>query len=115
AVNKQRYRLWVNETKYLDIPRIVPMDKGVNTLRFRVANLKDNKERVFLGNLKVAEGGEDLRRTLITKGKVSTNGILFDSGSANIQPPSMGVILQISQVLQQEKDLKLKIVGHTDA
>lgn len=115
AVNKQRYRLWVNETKYLDIPRMVPVDKNLSSLKFIASSLKDNKERVFLGNLKVAEGGEDLRRTLIASGKVSTNGILFDSGSANIQPQSMGIILQISQVLQQEKDLNLKIVGHTDA
>ena len=27
----------------------------------------------------------------------------------------MGIILQISQVLQQEQGMKLKIVGHTDA
>lgn len=115
AVNQQRYRLWVNETKYLDIPRIVPVDKGISALKFKVSNLKDNKERVFLSNLKVAEGGQDLRRTLISQGKVSTNGILFDSGSANIQPQSMGVILQISQVLQQEKEMRLNIIGHTDA
>src|SRR5690606_12564592 len=113
AVNKQRYRLWINESKYLDIPRIVPVGKGISTLKFKVSGLKDGKDRFFISNLKVAEGGEDLRRTLIANGKVSTNGILFDSGSANIQPRSMGIILQIFQVLQQEKDLRLKIVGHT--
>jgi len=63
----------------------------------------------------VAEGGLDLRRTLIADGKVTTNGILFDVGSANIQPQSMGIIRQISQVLQQEQDMNLKIIGHTDA
>ena len=62
----------------------------------------------------VAEGGLDLRKQLISEGKVTTNGILFDSGSANIQPQSMGIILQISQVLKQESAMKLKIVGHTD-
>ena len=36
-------------------------------------------------------------------------------GSANIQPQSFGIIRQISQVLQQERSLSLKIVGHTDA
>lgn len=113
AVNKQRYRLWINESKYLDIPRIVPA--GITSLQFQVSNLQIDTERVFLRNLKVAEGGKDLRRTLISEGKVSTNGILFDSGSANIQPQSMGIILQIFQVLQQEQNLRLKIVGHTDA
>ncbi|HMB65217.1 MAG TPA: OmpA family protein [Eudoraea sp.] len=114
AVNKQRYRLWVNETKYVDIPRMIP--PGVNyTLKFNVNSIKDGKERIFITNLKVAEGGLDLRRTLISEGKVSTNGILFDSGSANIQPQSMGIIRQISQVLQQESGMSLNIVGHTDS
>ena len=115
AVNKQRFRLWVNEEKHIDIPRIVPQGGVSNTLKFHLNNFKDGKERLFITNLKVAEGGLDLRRTLISEGKVSTNGILFDSGSANIQPQSMGIIRQISQVLLQERDMNLNIIGHTDS
>jgi outer membrane protein OmpA-like peptidoglycan-associated protein len=115
AVNQQRFRLWVNEEKHIDIPRIVPEGAILSTLKFHMNNFKDGKERLFITNLKVAEGGLDLRRTLISEGKVSTNGILFDSGSANIQAQSMGIIRQISQVLQQESGMILKIVGHTDA
>lgn len=113
AVNKQRYRLWVNQKKYIDVPRGVP--NGLTSIKFEANNLKDGKERIFITNLKVAEGGVDLRRKLLSEGKISTNGILFDSGSANIQPQSMGIIRQISQVLQQDGNIKLKIVGHTDA
>ena len=40
---------------------------------------------------------------------------MFDSGSATIQTQSYGIIRQISQVLQQETSMKLKIIGHTDA
>lgn len=115
AVNQQRMRLWVNEEKYIDVPRIVPQGNILSTLKFRINNFKDGKEHIFISNLKVAEGGLDLRRKLISEGKISTNGILFDSGSDNIKPESMGIILQISQVLQQENGMNLKIVGHTDA
>lgn len=115
AVNKQRFRLWVNEKKYVDIPKAVPAEANISTLKFQLSGFKDGKERLFIRNLKVAEGGLDLRRTLIADGKVSTNGILFDSGSANIQPQSMGIIRQIYQVMQQESEMKLKIVGHTDS
>lgn len=114
AVNKSRFRMWVNEEKYVDIPKMVPEHK-ITTLKFNVNGLKDGKEQIFISNLKVAEGGVDLRRKLISEGKVSTNGILFDVGSANIQPQSMGIILQISQVLKQETAMKLNIVGHTDS
>ncbi|MFH6603619.1 OmpA family protein [Maribacter algicola] len=115
AVNKERFRLWVNEKKYVDIPRMIPTATPPTSLKFEVINFKDGKERLFLKNLKAAEGGVDLRRKLITEGKISTNGILFDSGSSNIQPQSMGIIRQISQVLAQEKGMNLKIVGHTDS
>lgn len=51
----------------------------------------------------------------MSEGKISTNGILFDSGSANIQPQSLGIVRQISQVLMQDESIKLNIVGHTDS
>ncbi|MCJ7468467.1 MAG: OmpA family protein [Maribacter sp.] len=114
AVNGTRFRLWINETKYLDLPKLVPNDL-LNYVRFDLEGLEDGKDRLFIKNLKIAGGGIDLRKKLIADGKVSTNGILFDSGSANLQPQSMGIIRQIYQVLEQEKGMKLKIVGHTDA
>lgn len=115
AVNKQRYRLWVNEKKYIDVPRLLPNGNVVRYLKFNLENLKDGQEHLFISNLKAAKGGIDLRRKLISEGKISTNGILFDSGLANIQPQSYGIIRQISQVLLQEKAMRLNIIGHTDS
>ncbi|KPM32610.1 Outer membrane protein-like peptidoglycan-associated (lipo)protein [Croceitalea dokdonensis DOKDO 023] len=114
AVNKQRFRLWINETKYVDIPRIVSEGK-INTLKLEPVGFKDGKEQLFITNVKVSEGGIDLRRKLIAEGKISTNGILFKSGSATLKPESMGIIRQIYQVLQQDANLSLSIVGHTDS
>ncbi len=115
SVTKNRYRLWINEVKYVDIPRFIQELDVLNHIKFHINNFKDGKERVFIRNLKVAEGGVDLRRKLLSEGKISTNGILFDSGSANIQPQSLGIIRQISQVLMQDASINLNIIGHTDA
>jgi outer membrane protein OmpA-like peptidoglycan-associated protein len=115
AVNRQRFRLWVNEQKAIDIPQLAPAGMKTNQMMFELIQLKQGKERVFIGNVKVAAGGMDLRRTLMAEGRVSTNGILFESGSANIQPHSMGIIRQISQVLMQDGNIRLRIIGHTDA
>lgn len=115
AVNKQRFRLWVDESKYVDIPRMIPDGAFPKNIKFELHQFKDGKERLFITNIKVAEGGQDLRGKLLSEGKISTTAILFHSGSANLQPQSMGVIRQISQALQQESSLNLKIVGHTDA
>ncbi|MCK8480776.1 OmpA family protein [Psychroserpens algicola] len=115
SVTKKRYRLWVNEVKYVDIPRFIEVPNVLNHIKFHINNFKDGKERIFIKNLKIAKGGVDLRRKLLAEGKISTNGILFNSGSATIQSQSYGIIRQISQVLQQDNTIKLKIVGHTDA
>ena len=115
AVNGQRYRLWINEVKYLDIPKLVAPGSVLNYLRFEPTGLEDGKDRIFIGNLKVAKGGVDLRRKLLSQGKISTNAILFNSGSDQLKPESMGVIRQIFQVLEQDANINLKIVGHTDS
>ena len=115
AVNKRRFRMWINEQKLVDVPRLLPANVKMNGIKFSLRGINTETTSIYLSNFKIAEGGVDLRRKLISEGKISTNGILFDSGSDNIKPESMGIIRQISQVLQQETEMKLKILGHTDA
>ena len=115
AVNKTRFRLWVNEKKYVDVPRLVPTGNKIVALKFKPYYFKDGKEDVFIRNLKIAEGGLDLRGQLLRDGMVSTNGILFDVNSANIQPESYGVLRQIALAMQESTDMKLNIIGHTDS
>lgn len=114
AVNDERFRVWVDETKYIDVPKAIPVGK-VQRLKFHANNFNDGTEQIFITNLKVAKGGVDLRRKLLSEGKISTNAILFNSGSDQLKPESMGVIRQIFQVLQQDSSINLKIVGHTDS
>lgn len=115
AVNGPRLRLYVDESKYVDIPRMIGNESPMTHVKYQLVGINGEDERAFISNVKIAKGGEDLRRKLLSEGKISTNGILFDSGSDNIKPASMGIIRQISQVLQQESSMGLKIVGHTDA
>ncbi|QCX02247.1 OmpA family protein [Aggregatimonas sangjinii] len=115
AVNEQRFRMWSNEQKIVDVPRLLPTNVQMNAIKIGLRGIDTTVEGIYISNMKVAKGGVDLRRRLLSEGNISTNGILFDSGSANILPRSMGIIRQIYQVLQQDEDLKLKIVGHTDA
>lgn len=117
AVNGTRFRLWVNQHKIFDLPKFIVKPELIKNLKFHVQGLDLEKygERLLITNLKINEGGEDLRRKLISDGKISTNGILFGSGSADLLPESMGIIRQISQVLDQDNNIKLKIVGHTDS
>lgn len=114
AVNNQRFRLWVNERKIVDVPRLLPADK-ITCLKIHAIYLKEGKESVYLNNIKVAEGGLDLRHQLISEGQFTTSGILFDVNSASIKPESYGIIKSIAQVLQENPDIRVLVVGHTDA
>ncbi len=114
AVNKQRFRLWINEIKYVDIPRLLPENK-IKHVKFYVSGFKEEKgETIFLKNLKIAEGGEDLRHKLAREGRISTNGILFNVNSHIVKPGSYGIIRNVAQVMENDPSMKLKIVGHTD-
>ncbi len=114
AVNKTRFRLWVNEKKYIDIPRFVAGNGSIKYLRFEPHYFRDGEEQLFIRNLKISEGGLDLRSQLLTEGKVSTNGIRFDVNSATIKPESYGVIRQIALAMG-ESDMRVNIIGHTDS
>ena len=114
AVNKKRVRLWLNEEKVLDIPRL--LDEGKTPyLQFSTFGFKDNDEYMFIRNLKIAKGGMDYRNDLLTKGSFSTTGILFDSGSANIKGESYGTLQMIADVLQDDTSINIEIIGHTDS
>jgi len=69
----------------------------------------------YLSNLKVALANPDSRSKLITEGKWSTTGILFDVNSDKIKPTSYGVLKEIAATLSENADVKVKIIGHTDS
>ncbi len=117
AVNGQRYRMWINESKVVDLPRFLSKPELIKNLKFNIAGFSEDKydERLLITNLKIAAGGSDLRSKLLKEGKFSTTGILFDSGSDKIKPESYGTLKLIADALKQESDMKILIVGHTDA
>ena len=113
AVNGKRFRMWVNENKVVDVPRLVP--ENIVSFKLHPRDIRDGTDNVFISNIKIAQGGLDLRGQLLENGKYSTTGILFTSGSDQIKPESFGVLKQVAEALQQEPTLNLKIIGHTDA
>lgn len=108
---KTRLRMYINEVKVWDIPSaFVPNVKY--SLLFATDLWSGN---VYLCDLKLAYGLPDTRSKLITEGKFSTNGILFDVNSDEIKPASAGILKEIATVLNDNPTVKVKIIGHTDA
>jgi OmpA-OmpF porin, OOP family len=116
-VQKERLRIWFNETKMYDLPKAIVAGKVINQLYFDVKRYGGNDAEVgyTVSNIKIAKGLPDTRHKLVEEGKFSTTGILFDVNSAAIKPESNGVLKEIADVLKKYPEIKVKIVGHTDS
>lgn len=116
-VQKQRFRLWINETKAFDVPRGVATENLMNQLFFKISstNYAEEQYAFYISNIKVAKGVEDTRHRLMEEGSFSTSAILFDVNTATLKPESFGVIKEIGSLLKEHSTVKIRIVGHTDS
>lgn len=112
---KSRLRLYVDDFKVWDLPRAFNAATNYNFIAFSNQGYHKDTDRFFVSNLRLAVGAPDTRNKLITEGKFSTTGILFDVNSATIKPESFGVLKDIAAVLTENATVKVKIIGHTDA
>lgn len=108
---KTRFRLYVNEVKVWDLPKII--DPSVEYAILFATNLWSGN--VYISNLRIAQGQPDTRNKLITEGKFVTRGITFDVNSDKIKNESYGTLKEIATVLQENSGIQVKIVGHTDS
>lgn len=111
---KQRLRVYLDELKVFDMPRVFPADVKLNALRFH-SQISEDRNQIFISNIRLAVGAPDTRSKLITEGKFSTTGILFDVNSDKIRPESYGVLKEIGTVLKENAGVRVKIIGHTDS
>jgi outer membrane protein OmpA-like peptidoglycan-associated protein len=110
----QRLRVYVNGEKIWDLPRAFDATSKFNAVTFAMQGSYKPDDYFLLGNIRLAVGAPDTRNKLITEGKFVTNGILFDVNSDKIKPESYGTLKEIAGVLNENADVKVKIIGHTD-
>ena len=110
----ERVRVYFNEEKAWDLPKAMAKVAKYNSIVYWMqGSSKDGN--YYMSNLRLAVGAPDTRNKLLTEGKWVTHGILFDVNSANIKAESYGTIKEIANVLKENAEVKVKIVGHTDA
>jgi outer membrane protein OmpA-like peptidoglycan-associated protein len=105
------FKMYVNERRLYNIPELAFKRDSV----IRVAVNASEEETVYFTNFRVAESETDvLYDALAAKGRWVTQGILFATGKADVQPESRPVLKEIASTLKQHADLKILIEGHTD-
>lgn len=107
-VQKERVRLYLNEQKVYDLPRALSKGIKYNMIRFENGT-------PMISNIRIAVGAPDMRSKLLTEGKLVTYGIYFDSGKDIVKPESYGTLKSIADVLTENPNVKVKIIGHTDS
>jgi flagellar motor protein MotB len=108
-VQKTRIRVYQNQDKIIDLPRALPAGcVKPDRIRFESG-------AVMVSNVRVAVGAPDMRSKLITEGKLVTYGIYFDVNKDVVKPESYGTLKEIAAILNENPDVKVKIVGHTDS
>jgi OmpA-OmpF porin, OOP family len=112
-VQKQRLRLYLNEKKVFDLPKLIPVNTNAKYLLIETSNGGNNKPAIT--NLRIAVGKPDLRNKLISEGKLVSYGVYFDSGKDIVKPESYGTLKQIADALKENPGVKIKIIGHTDS
>ncbi len=112
---KQRLRVYVNNEKIWDLPKAFMTDSKYNSVIFATSSFHQEEDFYVIANVRLAVGAPDTRNKLITEGKFTTNGILFDVNSDKIRPESFGTLKDIANVLTENSSVKVKVIGHTDA
>ncbi len=105
------FKMYVNERRLYNIPELPFRRDSV----IRVMVNATEALPVYLTTIRVAESETSvLYDALASKGRWATNGILFATGKADVQPESRPVLKEIAATLKQHPELKVLIEGHTD-
>ena len=76
--------------------------------------LLDVIETVPMESDMVTVNAESMARDIAATGRVALYGILFDTDRTDIKPESEATLTEISRLLEENPNMKLYVVGHTD-
>lgn len=108
-VQKTRIRIYQNEIKLFDVPRAFP------DAALKMDRLRFEANAAMVSNIRIAVGAPDMRNKLMTEGKIVSYGIYFDVNKDVVKPQSYASLKEIAKILTDNPDVKIKILGHTDA
>jgi outer membrane protein OmpA-like peptidoglycan-associated protein len=112
-IQNRRLRIYHQGAKVLDMPTNIYEGSKFNRLCFKL--YRGASAGSYISNIKITNAAPDTRNKLLTEGKLVTYGIYFDVNKDVVKPESYGTLKDIAAVLNEVPDVKVKIVGHTDA
>ncbi len=108
-VQKARIRLYQDQNKLFDLPKAFPVSS------VKMDRIRFEEGAAMITNIRFAVGAPDTRNKLITEGRLVTYGIYFDVNKDIVKPESYGTLKEIATALNENPDVRVKIIGHTDS
>lgn len=112
-VQNRRVRIYHAGGKVLDVPTNIYEGSKFSRLCFKL--YRGASSGSYISNIKITTAAPDTRNKLLTEGKLVTYGIYFDVNKDVVKPESYGTLKDIAAILNEVPDVKVKILGHTDA
>jgi outer membrane protein OmpA-like peptidoglycan-associated protein len=112
-VQNRRLRIYHKSAKVLDMPTNIFDGTKLNRFCFRLS--RGASCGSYISNFRITDASPDMRSKLLTDGKLVTYGIYFVVNKDVVKPESYGTLKGIADVLKENADVKVKIVGHTDS
>lgn len=107
------FKMYANERRLYNIPEFAFTRDSV--IRIALEGAEAEGMAVYVTSIRVAESDTDvLYDALAAKGRWATQGILFETGKAELRPESRPVLKEIAGTMKKYGDLKILIEGHTD-
>ena len=107
------FKMYTNERRMYNIPELE--FKRDSVIRVFVNGTEEPGQAVYIAGIRLAESETDvLYDALAANGRWATQGILFETGKADLKPESRPVLKEIAATLKEHADLSILIEGHTD-
>jgi outer membrane protein OmpA-like peptidoglycan-associated protein len=104
-------KVFMDERRLANVPNTnFTRDKFLTIM----ADGQSEENPVYIGKIRVAASRKSIYDDLAAKGRIATQGILFDTGSDRVRPESGATLKEIAEMMKGHPDLRIRIEGHTD-
>lgn len=112
SVNGNSVKAYFNDYRVFNTR--IPGDRKPVLITFWNCCQSTEKPVFIMDNVKIAAGAHPKYKEEILDGRIVTNNIHFETGSAEIIPRSFAEIKRIADVMNANPDMSFGIEGHTD-
>ncbi|MFN8252008.1 MAG: hypothetical protein U0V75_09020 [Ferruginibacter sp.] len=115
AINKTRYRVYLDKQKVVDLPKLLTPEYRNNFFIACSAVIPAPEEGAYFSNVRIAGADADARSLLIKQlfeqGSVATNDISFNNQTNDVTPESLPVLDTLGQAMAADPNLNIQING----